>query len=226
MHSRSLCAAQLVGVFVFTRRLQYMQLTYAHDELRLFWLREKPKDHQIEPHAGVKMAQGILVYICGYNWMHMMHGQSFACFLYISQIYTRDPRPPILPRVMESSAMRLKLGVFRFVPITHAKINAKQMRPRSSSAVQRFLCVYLHIWTAADAGDIHEPWLFWSRGNPKTCIFQFKPHAWIKMVQVLGYLVYRSRIPYESLPSCLATHSLLACLSPPFLPSHMKEPVL
>ena len=34
-----------------------MQMVYALDELRLFWLREKPEDPQFEPHAGIKMAQ-------------------------------------------------------------------------------------------------------------------------------------------------------------------------
>ena len=37
-----------------------MQLTYAPDESRLFLLREKPKDPQIEPHAGINMAQGLV----------------------------------------------------------------------------------------------------------------------------------------------------------------------
>ena len=44
-----------------------MQVTYAPDEPRWFWLQEKPEDPQIEPRAGIKMAQGLvsLVYICG-----------------------------------------------------------------------------------------------------------------------------------------------------------------
>ena len=44
-----------------------MQLTYAPDEPQLFLLREKSEDPQIEPHARIKMAQGMvsLVYICG-----------------------------------------------------------------------------------------------------------------------------------------------------------------
>ena len=45
---------------------------------------------------------------------------------------------------MASSAMGLKLGVFGFLPTTHAKTNAKQMRERSSRAVRRFTRVYLH----------------------------------------------------------------------------------
>ena len=32
-------------------------VTYAPDELRLMWLREKkPEDSEFEPHAGIKMA--------------------------------------------------------------------------------------------------------------------------------------------------------------------------
>ena len=38
-----------------------MQLNYAPDEPRLFLLREKPEDPQIEPHAGIKMAQDLQV---------------------------------------------------------------------------------------------------------------------------------------------------------------------
>ena len=37
-----------------------MQLTYAPDEPQLFLLREKPEDPQIEPHARIKMAQGLV----------------------------------------------------------------------------------------------------------------------------------------------------------------------
>ena len=42
-----------------------MQVTYAPDELRLFWLREKPEDPQFEPNVGINMAQvlGSPVYI-------------------------------------------------------------------------------------------------------------------------------------------------------------------
>ena len=38
-------------------RPQYMHVTYAPDEPRLFCFREKSEDPQIEPHAGIKMAQ-------------------------------------------------------------------------------------------------------------------------------------------------------------------------
>ena len=39
---------------------QCMQLTCAPDEPRLFVLREKPEDPQIEPHAWIKMGQGLV----------------------------------------------------------------------------------------------------------------------------------------------------------------------
>ena len=56
---------------IFAFRLQYMQVTYPPDEPRLFWLQEKPEDLQIKPHAGIKMAQGLvsLVYICGMTYV-------------------------------------------------------------------------------------------------------------------------------------------------------------
>ena len=44
---------------------------------------------------------------------------------------------------MESSAMELQLGVFRFLPTTRAETNANKMRARSSRAMQRFTLTYL-----------------------------------------------------------------------------------
>ena len=64
-----------------------------------------------------------------------------------------DPRPPVSPCVMASSAMGFKLGVFGFLPTTHAKTNAKQMCPQTSRAVRRFMHVCLHAQTAVDAVD-------------------------------------------------------------------------
>ena len=45
----------------------YMQMTYALDKPRLFWIWEKLEDPQFEPHAGIKIAQvlGSPFYICG-----------------------------------------------------------------------------------------------------------------------------------------------------------------
>ena len=63
------CKISVLHEFVFMLRLQWMQVICAPDKPRLFSLREKPKDPQFEPHAGIKMVQilGSLVYICGTN---------------------------------------------------------------------------------------------------------------------------------------------------------------
>ena len=37
-----------------------MQLSYAPDEPQLFLSREQPEDPQFEPHARIKMAQGMV----------------------------------------------------------------------------------------------------------------------------------------------------------------------
>ena len=68
MRSRSLCTRQLFAI-VFTLRPHDMHVTYTPDGPRLFWLREKPEDPHTEPHAGIKMAQGLvsLVYVCVLN---------------------------------------------------------------------------------------------------------------------------------------------------------------
>ena len=69
-------------------------------------------------------------------------------------LHAEAPQIYITPRVMASSAMGLKFGVFRFLPATHAETNAKQTRPLSLGAVQCFMSVYLHAQTTVDAGDI------------------------------------------------------------------------
>ena len=55
---------------------------------------------------------------------------------------------------MASSAMGLKLGVFGFLPMTHAKSNAIKKGPQSSSAMRHLTCVYLHAQSTVNAGDI------------------------------------------------------------------------
>ena len=83
-----------------------------------------------------------------------------------------------------------QIGVFGFLPTTHAKTHAKQMHPRSSHAVQHFTHVYLHTWTAADAGDIHTwrtTFILITRKTRRPLIWA---HVGIKMAQVLGSLVY------------------------------------
>ena len=52
------CAAFSVGLFILSP--QYMQLTYTPDKPRLFLLREQPEDPQFEPHAGIKIAHGLV----------------------------------------------------------------------------------------------------------------------------------------------------------------------
>ena len=61
-------------------------------------------------------------------------------------------------------------GVFGFLLTTHAETNANKMSLQSVSAMQLFTHIYLHVQTAADAGDICT-WrmtVFWSRGKPRT----------------------------------------------------------
>ena len=88
-----------------------------------------------------------------------------------SQIYKGDPRPDIPPRVMASSAMGLKLGVYQILPTTHThthtKANANKMHPRSLCAVQRFTRVYLHAQTTAHTHLMNHDY-FDCRRNPKT----------------------------------------------------------
>ena len=98
----------------------------------------------------------------------------------LSQIYKGDPRPRILLCVMASSAMGLKLGVFKFLPTTHAKTNA--MHPRSLHAVQRFMRV---LSSSSDCSRRR-----WHTHLTNNCDFQygknlktrkFEPHAGINM---------------------------------------------
>ena len=53
-----------------------------------------------------------------------------------------------------STMLGLNLGVFRFLPTTLAKVNAKQIRSRSVCAAQHFMHVCLHAQTAVHAGNI------------------------------------------------------------------------
>ena len=70
-------------------------------------------------------------------------------------IYKRDLRPHPTPcnGVVNHGA---QIGGIWVLPPTHAKTNAKQMRPWSWSGVSTG--VYLHAQTAVDAGDIHTWW--------------------------------------------------------------------
>ena len=55
----------------------------------------------------------------------------------IPQIYRGDPRPCILHRVMVSSVMWLKLGVFGFLPTTRGN---KHKQNASMICLRRFTC--------------------------------------------------------------------------------------
>ena len=70
MHPRFSRTVQCLRIFIFTLRQQYMQVTYAPDELWLCWLQEKPEDPQFEPHARIKIMQFLWssLFICGSNW--------------------------------------------------------------------------------------------------------------------------------------------------------------
>ena len=110
--------------------------------------------------------------------------------LWPTQIYTRDTRLPIPSCIMALSAMGLNLGVFGFLPTTHAKASAKQMPSRYSRAAQRLLtCDCLHAQTTVHARNLRT-WqttiiLITGKMTPK-----IEPHAGIKMAQGLVCLVY------------------------------------
>ena len=88
--------------------------------------------------------------------------------------------------------MGLNLGVFGFLLTKHVKITAKQMRPRSLRAMQRFALVCLQAQIALLVCKQHmhltNHGYFDYGKNPKTP--QIQPHAGIKMAQVLRSLVY------------------------------------
>ena len=65
----------------------------------------------------------------GRNLNQIVRSEMYKILSFLTKkprIYTRDPKPPIPPYVMASSATGLNLGVFGFLPTTHAKIHAKQ----------------------------------------------------------------------------------------------------
>ena len=103
-----------------------------------------------------------------------------------SLIYMRDPRPPIPPRVMAFSATGLNLGVFGFVPATHAR---KTQHVHDRCAPCGVLHVfYLHAQTAVDLHTWGTAVILIMRKKPGDP--QFEPHAGMKMAQVLVSLVY------------------------------------
>ena len=79
-----------------------------------------------------------LLDICIETRYQMMNQRVSMTSPLTSQVYKGDPRPHIPPCVMASSALGLKLDVFRFLPITHVKTNAKTMCLQSLHAALRF----------------------------------------------------------------------------------------
>ena len=97
--------------------------------------------------------------------------------------------------VKASSATGLKMGVFRFLPTTHAKTNAKQMSPRSSRTVRRFTRFHLHAKTAVDAGDIRTWRTTVILITGKTRIHLIWAPCRDKMAQVMWSPLYVCRLP-------------------------------
>ena len=69
-----------------------------------------------------------------------------SSLLWIHHQYRKDI-PEHTASKIALSTMELHLGVFRFLPTTHAETNTNKMRPRCLSTVQRFMGVYLHAQT-------------------------------------------------------------------------------
>ena len=143
--------------------------------------RQKPKDSNLSPMTDYTITQG-----CTRSGISIVY--LWQCTP--SQIYTRDPRPPIPPCIMVSPAMGLNLGVFGFLLTTRSKTNAKQMHSLSLHATWLFTCDCLHAQTTVHAINIRT-WrttIILIMGKPDNP--QFAPHGRIKLAQVLGSLVY------------------------------------
>ena len=111
-------------------------------------------------------------------------------FKFFSQIYTRDPRPPIPPCVMASSAMGLNFGDLGFLPTTLPREYTKQMCSWSSCAMGQFnLCLSSHSDRSTCRLHAHLTNHDYFDYGEKTPM-HFEPHAGIEMAQVLGSLVY------------------------------------
>ena len=89
---------------------------------------------------------------------------------------------------MTSSATELHLGVFGFLPTTSEEANANKMRLRSSSAVRDVPRVFIFTLRPRYIRTWRIPVILIAGKKPEYP--KFKPHAGIKMVQVLGCLVY------------------------------------
>ena len=97
---------------------------------------------------------------------------------------------PTCNGIVSHGAQIWGLWVFADHTCKKKKTHAKQMHPRSSRAVQRFMRVYLHAQTTVDAGDIRTWRTMVILITEKPEDPQFGPHAGIKKAQVLLSLVY------------------------------------
>ena len=91
------------------------------------------------------------------------------------QILKRNPRTPILPCIMASSAVELQLGKFRFLLTTHTR---KQRQTKCVHNLRTHLTpVYLHAQTAAHTHLLNHG--YFDRGkNPNTPNWTPMPVKW------------------------------------------------
>ena len=84
---------------------------------------------------------------CTTSWYKITWHKYFKCDKSSGKLFTdtdrKDPRPPMPPCVMGSSAMELQLEVFGFVSTTQVEANTNKMCPRSLRTVQSFKRGYL-----------------------------------------------------------------------------------
>ena len=149
---------------------------YISNPISSFWLKNMTTWHNANSMARTRelyqfqyMARSFVIVDMGNN--HLISNQQpeksmFGTFTSAStpQIYTRDPRPLIPPRVMASSTMGLNLGVLGFFADHPCKNKCK------TNAFIIFACwaAFLHLfvftlrpWHMQVAHASDEPWLFW-----------------------------------------------------------------
>ena len=75
------------------------------------------------------------------------------------------------------------IGVFKFLPTTHTETNTNKMCPRSSCTMGYFTC-------GLSSCSDHSTYTLDKSSQEKPEYPQLEPHARIRIVQVLGSLVY------------------------------------